>query len=97
MTDYINDLLDLIDKLPVNLAKKLQAIIDKFSYILLIMFALPDYARMKFGNWFAHAVLKVIKESGEDTQENRMRVAHWTRLLFNLDPDWMPGFSMTPP
>lgn len=97
MQDYIMDLLEVLDLLPDNIKKKLNKIIDKFSYILLIMFALPEYARNKFGNWFAHNVLKALKDAGVDNEENRIRVAYWTRLLFDLDPEWMPGFDMTPP
>ena len=95
--EKIQEVLEVVNLLPPNLARKLDVIIFAFINILAKIHLLPDSWRSKIANTFAHNVLKVFKQFDKDSRRIREGIVHWTIELWDLEDDWVPGFSTEPP
>ena len=97
LDEKIQEVLAVINMLPPKLSKKLDVVIFAFITILSKIHLLPDSWRSKAANAFAHNVLKVFKTFDKDNRRIREGIVRWTVELWDLEDDWMPGFSLDPP
>lgn len=96
VSDVIEQIVDLLNKLDLDFAVQIIAILDNTLPRIAILDKLPGYIKVLvvpiFANTFLHQVIDVLNGTEYDCGPARAIVLNWTRKLFGLstwEPKWL--------